>query len=78
MEIGVIRFPTKNNVRLKLFRLVVFAWFQSKRILAFQRDRGGFEVEYDSVEFRPNSSAIDTAFAAKAKAKLADTNAFDF
>ena len=78
MEIGVIRFPTKDNARIKLFRLVVFAWFQSKRILAFQHDQSGFEVEYDSVEFRPNTSAIDTTFAAKAKAKLADPDTFNF
>ena len=78
MEIGVIRFPAKGNARIKLFRLSIFAFFKSSRILFAQRDQAGFEVEYDSVEFKPNTAAIDTKFAAKAKAKLAEEDTFDF
>ena len=78
MEIGVIRFPTKGDAKIKLFRLVIFAFFKSTRILLTQRDQAGFEVEYDSVEFRPNTSAIDAKFAGKAKAKLAQEDTFDF
>ena len=78
MEIGVIRFPKKNDAKIKLFRLVIFAFFKSSRILFGQRDQAGFEVEYDSVEFRPNTSAIDIKFADKAKAKLAQDDTFNF
>ena len=78
MEIGVIRFPKKGDAKIKLFRLVIFAFFKSSRILIGQRDQAGFEVEYDSVEFRPNTAAIDTKFAAKARAKLAQEDTFDF
>ena len=78
MEIGVIRFPKKGDAKIKLFRLVIFAFFKSSRILFGQRDQAGFEVEYDSVEFRPNTAAIDTKFAAKAKAKLAEDDTWDF
>ena len=78
MEIGVIRFPKKGDAKIKLFRLVIFAFFKSSRILFGQRDQAGFEVEYDSVEFKPNTAAIDTKFAATAKAKLAQEDTFDF
>ena len=78
MEIGVIRFPKKGDAKIKLFRLVIFAFFKSSRILFGQRDQAGFEVEYDSVEFRANTAAIDTKFAEKAKAKLAQPDTFDF
>ena len=78
MEIGVIRFPKKGDAKIKLFRLVIFAFFKSARILLTQRDQAGFEVEYDSVEFRPNTAAIDAKFAGKAKAKLAQEDTFDF
>jgi len=79
MEIGVIRFPKKGDARIKLFRLVIFAFFKSSRkFVALQRDQAGFEVEYDSVEFKPNTAAIDTKFAQKAKDKLAQADTFDF
>lgn len=78
MEIGVIRFPKKGDAKIKLFRLVIFAFFKSSRILFGQRDQAGFEVEYDSVEFRANTDAIDTTQADKAKAKLAQPDTFDF
>lgn len=78
MEIGVIRFPKKGDAHIKLFRLVVFAFFKSSRILLGQRDQAGFEVEYDSIVFRPNADAIDTKFAGKARAKLADEETFNF
>ena len=78
MEIGVIRFPTKKNAKIKLFRLVIFAFFKSTRFLVTQHDQAGFEVEYDSVEFRPLTAAIDTKFAQKAKDKLAQEDTFNF
>ena len=78
MEIGVIRFPKKGDAHIKLFRLVIFAFFKSSRILFGQRDQAGFEVEYDSIVFRPNTAAIDTKFAAKAKDKLSQEDTFDF
>ena len=78
MEIGIIRFPSKGDPRIKLFRLVIFAFFKSTRILLSQHDQSGFEVEYDSVEFKPNTAAIDKKFAQKAKEKLAQEDTFDF
>ena len=78
MEIGIIRFPTKNDAKIKLYRLVVFAYFKSSRILFVQHDQAGFEVEYDSVEFKVNTGTIDTKFANKAKEKLLDASVFDF
>jgi len=81
MEIGIIRFPTKGNPRIKLFRLVIFAFFKSTRILISQHDQAGFEVEYDSVEFKPNSAVtakVEKRFIQKAKDKLAQEDTFDF
>ena len=78
MEIGVIRFPRKGDAKIKLYRLVVFAFFQSSRVLMVQHDQAGVEVEYNSVEFKPYTASIDTQFAEKAKEKLSDPDTFDF
>ena len=78
MEIGVIRFPQKGNPHIKLFRLIIFAFFTNSRILLGQLDQAGFGVEYKSITFRLNTSAIDMKFAAKAKEKLREMDIFDF
>ena len=78
MEIGVIRFPRKGDAKIKLYKLVVYAFFKSKRILFVQEDSSGVEVEYDSVEFKPCTGAIDTRYAAKAKENLKNPDIFDF
>ena len=70
MEISVIRFPQKYEARVKIYRIVLFAWFQCTRITFAQHDQSGFDIEYDTFEFRPNTSAIDERFAESAKAKL--------
>ena len=79
MEISVIRFPRKaGESKVKIYRIILFAWFQCTRVLFSQHDESGFEIDYDTFEFRPNTSAIDERQAARAKAKLSQQGMFDF
>lgn len=78
MEVGVIRFPRKGNAKIKVYRMEIFAFMKSSRILPIQYDQGGLHIEYNSVEFRVNSAAIDTRHAERAKEKLRDPATFDF
>ena len=77
-EISVIRFPEKWNCKIKIYRIIIFSWFKCTRVLFGQHDKTGFEIEYDSSEYKPNSTVIDTRYAAKAKAELSKTHMFDF
>ena len=78
MEISVIRFPKKWECKVKIYRIIIFSWFKCTRVLFGQHDETGFEVEYDSFEFKPNTAAIDEQFAAEAKAKLSQPDMFNF
>ena len=78
MEVGVIRFPRKGNANIKVYRMEIFAFMKSSRVLPIQCDQGGLEIEYNSVEFGVNSAAIDTLHAERAKEKLRDPTTFNF
>ena len=78
MEISVIRFPKKGDCKIKLYRIIIFSWFKCTRVLFGQHDENGLEIEYDSLEFRPNTQAIDKKYAARAKAKLSQPKMFEF
>ncbi len=78
MEVGVIRFPRKGNANIKVYRMEIFAFMKSSRVLPIQYDQGGLEIEYNSVEFGVNSAAIDTLHAERAKEKLRDPTTFNF
>lgn len=68
----------KGDSKIKLFRLEIFAFFKSSRVLIGQRDQAGFEVEYNSVEFKPYSAAIDKKFGEKARKKLEDRETWNW
>ncbi len=78
VDIGAIHFPGKRGTRIKVFRLVITAFYSNARILAGQRDQAGLELQYDSVEFKANSRAIDVKVAKKARDKLSEADTFDF
>ena len=78
LEISVIRFPEKWNSKIKIYRIIIFSWFKCTRVLFGQHDKTGFEIEYDSSEYKPNTAAIDNQQAAKAKTELSKPHMFDF
>lgn len=78
MEISVIRFPKKWECKIKIYRIIIFSWFKCTRVLFGQHDETGFELDYDSFEFKPNAAVIDEQLAAKAKAKLSEPDMFNF
>ena len=83
-EISAIRFPkkmdkiTNEGCKIKIYRIVIFSWFKCTRVLFGQHDETGFEIEYDSFEFRPNAAAIDERCAAEARNELSKQDIFDF
>ena len=83
-EISVIRFPkkmdkvTNEGCKIKIYRIVIYSWFKCTRVIFGQHDEAGFEIEYDSFEFRPNTAVIDQCYAAKARDELSKPEIFDF
>lgn len=81
LEIGIIRFPTKEDPYVKLFRMQIFAWFSSSRVLFVQNDQAGFDLELDVMHFKPVDAVVDRITeeqAEKVAEKLSDEDTFDF
>ncbi len=78
MEIAVIRFPTKRNSKIKVYRLQIDSWFQCARVLFRQHDETGLDVDYQTFVFKPNPRAIDDRLAAQARRNLANPDMFKF
>jgi hypothetical protein len=81
LEISIVRFPYKDDPHVRVFRIVIFAWFHCTRILFAETNKAGFEVECDVMKFTLNPkivAAVDKEFVDNAKAKLKDPKTFDF
>ncbi len=78
MEIAVIRFPTKHNSKIKIYRLKIDSWFQCSRTLFVQHDETGLEIEYETFSFKPNTHVIDDRFATRARTNLSNPEMFRF
>jgi len=81
LEIGVIRFPIKEEPFIKLFRIQIFAWFCSDRVLMVQKDQAGFDLELDVMHFKPVQAVVDKIsdeFSTKMVDKLADPDTWDW
>ena len=78
MEAGVIRFPTKWESYIKLYRITIYAWFKCSRVLFAQHDETGVEVHCEVYKFKVNTDTIDTSHARRARKKLEDPNILNF
>ncbi len=78
MEIAVIRFPTKFNSKIKVYRLQIDSWFRCSRVLYRQHDETGLAIDYQTFVFKPNPRAIDDRLAAQARRNLANPDMFKF
>ena len=58
LEIGLIRFPDTENPHIKLYRIQIFAWYNSARVLMVQHDQAGFDLEFDVMKFKANDSIV--------------------
>jgi len=81
LEISIVRFPFKDDPHLRVFRIVVFAWFNCSRILFAETNKAGFDLDVDVMKFNLNPKivdAVDAKFVENAKKKLSDPTTFDF
>lgn len=81
LEISIIRFPTKDEPHILLYRLEVDAWFKCNRILFAEDNRAGFEVDVQEMKFKLNdkiAGEIEAEHVKKMKAKLSDESTYNF
>jgi hypothetical protein len=57
-DIGLIRYPSYQNPKAKIFRLKIKSWRRCRRVLAFESNRNGLTVEIDSQEYIPREEVI--------------------
>lgn len=81
LELGLIRFPDKEDPHVKLYRIQIFAWFNSARVLPVQHDQAGFDLEFDLMKFKAVDAVVEAITETQLKnfsAKLNDPSTFDF
>ena len=81
LEIGLIRFPDKENPHIKLYRIQIFAWYNSARVLMVQHDQAGFDLNVDVMKFKALDNLVEGITADQLKnvsEKLNDPSTFDF
>jgi len=59
VDIGVLRYPTKENPYFKVFRIKLRVWAYSKRIASVQSDDHGVIGEYQCQKYRACSDVIE-------------------
>jgi hypothetical protein len=57
-DVGLIRYPSFNNPKTKIFRMRIKSWRNCQRILAFESNKNGLTVEIDSREYAPREDVI--------------------
>lgn len=57
-DIGLIRYPSYEKPKAKIFRLKIKSWRNCKRILAFESNKNGLTVEIDSQEYMPREEIV--------------------
>ena len=77
-EVGLIRFPTKGESKIKLYHIVIYSWSECSRFLFAQRDQNGIEVKCKVCQFKVDTSAIDRRCASEAKQEMSKPDFFDF
>lgn len=57
-DIGLIRHPSYERPKAKIFRLKINCWRKCKRIAAFESNKNGLTVEIDSQEYVPREDVV--------------------
>lgn len=81
LEISIIRFPTKNEPHILLYRLQIDAWFKCNRVLFVEGNQAGFEVDVQEMKFKLNekvSGTIEKEHVEKFSVKLSDPKTFEW
>ncbi|GAB1602306.1 uncharacterized protein LOC115232471 [Argonauta hians] len=59
VDVGILRYPDTKHPYFKLFRIQLFAYRKSARILFVQKDESGIRGQYESKIFRPNETVME-------------------
>ena len=57
-DIGLIRYPSNENPKARIYRLKINCWRHCKRILAIEDNENGLTIEIDSKEFVPREEVV--------------------
>jgi hypothetical protein len=71
VDIGLLRFPDPDHPYVKVYRIQIKVWRDTRRILFVQTDKHGVSGIFDSMKFRPRQSVMD-ALSPELKQKTAD------
>ena len=66
-EVGLIRFPTKGDSKIKLYHVMIYSWSKCSRFLFAQHDRNGIEIDCKVCEFKIDTSDTDLRCVRQAK-----------
>lgn len=58
LDIGVLRYPDPEHPFIKVYRLQLEAWYESKVVLGHASDRNGIRAEFNLRQFRPRDAVI--------------------
>ena len=58
-ELSVIRFPDKEHPYLMLYKIRMFAWRETQRVLFLQTDESGFDISVNMAKFKVVQSVVD-------------------
>ncbi|EJD46536.1 hypothetical protein AURDEDRAFT_151552 [Auricularia subglabra TFB-10046 SS5] len=70
LDIGILRYPDTEHPFIKVYRIELFAWYESKMVLGRAHDRNGITglLEFNARSFKPRESVI-AGMRASAKEK---------
>jgi hypothetical protein len=57
-DIGLVRYPSYENPKAKIFRIKLICWRDCKRVLSFESNKNGITVEIDSQEYIPREEVV--------------------
>jgi hypothetical protein len=57
-DIGLIRYPSNENPKARIYRLKINCWRHCNRILAIESNDNGLTIEIDSKEFVPREEVV--------------------
>jgi len=80
-DLNVIRFPDKEHPYLMLYKIEMFAWKKTQRVLFVQKDTSGFNISVNMAKFEVVQSVVDRITDEEMKnviEKLNDPSFFDF
>lgn len=58
LDIGVVRYPDPETPYVKIYRIELFAWYESKTVLGRTFDKNGIHARFEMQDFEPKERSI--------------------